>query len=581
MNIGRLGYIGRLGKPSMLPISLAQRWSTYWKARGVVPGASATLITSELNIALTNYRNVSFPTVGTYDINGTIWVPSNTTLTFGVGITLKKNISGGDFCHVFANKGGQSLSPDQNINIIGSGLVIDINSSNQIVGGINGTRAQIQFYSVKGGNINGISSNNPIFTNQFFIALVDCENIIIQNLDITSDKDGIDIIGKNKNILIKNSTIKTRDDSIFIGIGYGQATPVLGDNENITIDNVIFISNGAPGGFCVRIWSGSWGNWTNGRTYHWNESCINAGNIYTMVSTTDMVAANVPTHTSGEHVAADGITWRFIESASIFGSNVNGVTIKNCSVPSDRRFIDLGAPYITPGTEASGIIDNVICDNNTFASNYARYVLNHSGQCGVFEFKNTNIVFGALIGTASLFYGNAYPSAAAAFRELKVTDCNFSLLTGPGTLMEFYGGMVYGFTKATFTRVNIDINTGYLFSLQADLISELDFVNCTFKNIDRLTDLGSGYLCDLSINMTNCEFIAPVRYIIANLRVNNHIHFVSTGTKYVDPIGNLFFNNQASATVSINLSSSTGTVTNSKVRNDTNVTVIACDIPYV
>ena len=86
----------------------------------------------------------------------------------------------------------------------------------------------------------------------------------------------------------------------------------------------------------------------------------------------------------------------------------------------------------------------------------------------------------------------------------------------------------------------------------------------------------------VDIILNNCEFTTSLAYIIVCRGDGSVITYTADGCTYIDPTGHLFWKDAGVAeSLSINLTNSSGTVTAAKVRNNADIVVIACDLPYV
>jgi hypothetical protein len=235
---------------------------------------------------------------------------------------------------------------------------------------------------------------------------------------------------------------------------------------------------------------------------------------------------------------------------------------------------------VTAGTEGDGIIDNILFDNITFPATYNNWAFTHEGQVGTVTIKNVDLTSTSDAYAGGFFHGNV-TGGKASFTELIIDNCNFAPTKTNGTFINFIANASYDFTKLTCTNDTINITSGYLITPTTG-IKTFNFSNTKFTGLNRLLSTAAGQTFTANFTLTNCEFATPLAYIMAStIATANVINYTSTGTKYVDPSGNLFFNNQAAATMNINVSSSTGTITAAKVRNGVLVNIIACDIPYI
>ena len=556
-------------------------WSNYWAGRGFKPGADASLIVSVLNEALTNHRDVQIIEPGIYEIDNTIWIPSDTTLTWVAGCTIKKS-TGSNFSHVFANKGMLTLTRNSNITFNGNGLRIEVNGidtyslTDTAISPVLRLRAQFQFYKVDTFIIDDWYIDDG-GVNQFGLCFVDCHFGIISDISVISNKDGIDIISSS-DLDFTDIYLKTGDDNFFLGIGYYSTTPYIADTERITFNDVTLeVFEGAPIGNGARMYIGSWATWLNGRSYNQNESCVNAGKVYTCATVGPTVASVAPTHSSGHITGADGIDWWWVQDGTITEANISDVTFTNLSLISnttpayDRNFIQFYNLCVTDGTDGNSIIDNVIFDNASIFAANTKYFLSHKGHVGTVTIKNTT--FTGLTGGGLLLAGTS--GGTSTFTELIFDTCVFDFTLG--SFLRAADLANYSFDKFTMTDCVVTMTGRVLIQPFTDILDNctLEFTRCTFVALQRLMATTVINITD-TIILTDCEFLNSIDYVVSNTRVGCMIYVISDGTTYLDPTNYLFYSDVVGG-VDINLTNSIGVITPPKVRNSTNVVITACD----
>lgn len=306
-----------------------------------------------------------------------------------------------------------------------------------------------------------------------------------------------------------------------------------------------------------------------------DESCINNGKIYSKETSGTQAASVAPTHTSGSAQGADGIKWWYVKTDTITSVSIRDITVRNLTLKSNRGLVDLANNTVTAGTDGRGIIDNVVFDSVSFPANYTGQFFFWSGHVGTINVRNTKYTTpsgkGFLIGDVL--------SGKTSWTELKLDSCD---LTNTNGFLQFsaHAGTDLSFGKLTSNDTKFTGGYAVVPALACMNSATLNFTRCTFTALDRFMYVNAGFTMNDTIRLTDCTFATSLAYLIPNTQVNNVINYISTGTHYIDPVTNLFFNNQPSATVKINVSSSTGTVTQAKVRNGVYVTVTACDLPY-
>ena len=334
---------------------------------GFTPGATAAVNMAAMQSALDVGGTITVNTPGTYELNDTLKIGSNTKLICSPGVIFKKT---GDYSNVLINKGAETRTYNENIEI--NGITIEVNGVDNIVDlDVPGLRAQVGLFYVKHLVFKNFKCED-LGSLQFCIQIVRWYNIYFQNITIEGEKDGIDI-GVGNNGLFEDLNFTTNDDAIALfGAGFPTATMEVGDVHNITFRNVNdYVKDGV--GYTCRIMTGSWDDWTNGNTYQTGDLCSNGGNIYVCNNANGFsdVAANAPVHSSGEVTGADGITWKFYNTDSIKTYNVYNITFDNFNYyderpPIDARFLDnIFMRSVYPGTETLSYIKDIRLINST------------------------------------------------------------------------------------------------------------------------------------------------------------------------------------------------------------------------
>jgi hypothetical protein len=335
---------------------------------GFLTTASASVNTAALQAALDIGGIITIRTPGSYELNDTLYIGSNTKLICCPGVIFKKT---GNYSNVLVNKGALTRTWDEDIEI--DGITIEVNGVDNITTlDVPGLRAQIGFFYVKHLTFKNFKIED-LGSSQYAIQIVRWYNVYFKNITIEGEKDGLDI-GVGNNGLFEDINFTTHDDAIALfGAGYPSVTMEVGDVYNITFRNCNdYIKDGV--GYSCRIMTGSWSDWSNGNTYQTGDICSNGGNIYICNNENGFsdIAANAPTHTSGDIAGADGIIWRFCNTDSIHSFNVYNITFDNCNyfdvrAPVDVRWIDsIWTRSVYPGTETQSYVKDIRIVNCTF-----------------------------------------------------------------------------------------------------------------------------------------------------------------------------------------------------------------------
>ena len=527
---------------------------------------------------------VKVTTAGTFEINNTLWLESNTTYWFKDGCTIKK-ATGSSFSHIFANKGMLTLERDEHINFYGNNINIDANGidvysvTDANVSPVFRLRAQIQFYKLDNFIFDGIYGNNPDILNQYFLCFCDCHYGEISNVETVSEKDALDIISCT-DLNFNTLNLTSRDDNIFFGVGYYSSTPFFGDTSRINITGLTIGYKSGDQGYITRFYCASWKEFVAGTSYDFSEVVSNNGHIYQKGGGSAPgqfeTATIPPTHLSGEHTGLDGISWWYLQPDAIDHVSVTDIVIKDITINGDRSLCDLSSNTISVGTELLAINDNITFDNVIFPETYTKQILTHQAPTGEITIKNTTIDKGSVVIIGTIKSNLAYLNNVI-FDNCILTLTNILLHNG-------YRNQNYELKKITVLNSELSA-TGqglYYFRPTPKLYNSLELINTNINGITRLIYFDSTGGGAYNIKLNNCEFKTALEMLISNtLGAGNSIIYSSDMVKYIDPSVNLFYNNQNTGDVTITLTNSTGTVTPTKVRNSNKVVVVSCDLPYV
>ncbi|KKL60529.1 hypothetical protein LCGC14_2204410 [marine sediment metagenome] len=344
---------------------------------GFDPAASASVNTAAMQAALDVGGIITVITPGTYEVNDTLQIGSNTALILSPGVIFKKT---GDYCNVIINKG--ALTKTYNENILIDGLEIEVNSvdtdNNWPVETI---RGQVAFYYVRYLTFLNFKCLD-LDTFQFCFTIVKWEYVEFKNIHVEGSKDCFDV-GVGHDGLWEDLYISTADDGFKLyGTDYAEILTETGDIYNVTIRNYTDVQFGASTtGFTLRLLYGSWADWLNGNSYKKSDMCINAGNLYHCYASDGGFPVNgtvAPVHGSGDVKGADGITWHYLQACDFYKSDIYNVTLDNLRVTATRSatvtgwFIDdtfMRAVY--PGTETLSKAYNLKIVNSILETNYA------------------------------------------------------------------------------------------------------------------------------------------------------------------------------------------------------------------
>ncbi len=330
-------------------------------------GTAAANVTA-LKLVVTGGGTI-FIKKGTYKVDETIYLESNTAIICEPGTIFQKDDA---YCCVFSNVGAKTKTLNENIII--DGLEVSVNGQETYNLDVLGLNAHMGFHYVKNLQIKNFICEDG-GTILFMFYMINWENVLLENIYIDSDKDGINF-GTGHNALIKNVILETADDgSALACVGFPVHTIEVGDIYDIKYENVIDRTGVEDeGGFLCRAMTASWDDWTNGNTYQTGDLALNAGHLYqvTNAAVFSAVGANAPVHHSGEVTGADTITWKYLNDTAEYHADVYNISIVNCTQTKLRTvfhanmYIGNNLRAVYPGTETLSAVYNILIDGGNF-----------------------------------------------------------------------------------------------------------------------------------------------------------------------------------------------------------------------
>ncbi|MFH1477579.1 MAG: hypothetical protein ABIH24_08855 [Verrucomicrobiota bacterium] len=309
---------------------------------GFSPQASADANVAALQAALSGGGLVTIDTPGVYDLNNTVFLDSNTRLICAPGVIFRKN---SPYCNVLINRG--ALTKEYNENITIDGLEISVNGQEAMPTLVYGLRAQLGFFYVKNLTIRNFTCTDGK-KYQYLIYIVTWSNLLIENVRLAGDKDGIKL-NNGHDAIIRNLDLTTYDDGLSLcGTDYPSTLLEVGDVYNVCDSNVTDHQYKDIFGRTCLIYTGSWADYRKGNGYDSGDFCLNRGNLYQVVNDPcfSAVSSVAPVHESGIVTGADNISWRFVQPCDFYQTNVYNVTFDNCIFEKSGNIV---ANWIVPG----------------------------------------------------------------------------------------------------------------------------------------------------------------------------------------------------------------------------------------
>jgi hypothetical protein len=303
---------------------------------GFSPEASGMENTKSLQQAVDQGGTITVCRPGTYKMAGTVYIGSDTTLLFGNGTHLMKVAERGTFTHVLLNKGALTRTYDRHISIEGLSLVV--NGVFKATDEIPGLRGQIAFFYIKDLRIERFRCLD-VAGNQFSIHVCTFEDIVIDDVIIKGDKDGIHL-GRGKRFTIRNGVFQTFDDAIALnGHDYASSNPEVGWIEEGVVEQCHDLADDKkPIGFFCRLLAGGWIDWRAGMEVQNSDAVVSNGRLYRVHAKPDgtvWTSLTPPTHDRGAQII-DGINWVMAQTDVTYTAGVRNVAFRDIFLGKPR-----------------------------------------------------------------------------------------------------------------------------------------------------------------------------------------------------------------------------------------------------
>ncbi|MDB6017468.1 MAG: hypothetical protein JWR19_1957 [Pedosphaera sp.] len=303
---------------------------------GFSPEASGIDNTKSLQRAVNQAGTIVVSRPGTYNIAGTVYIGSNTSLIFGKNVFLKKVAERGAFTHVLLNKGALSRTYDDHISV--EGLQIIVNGVDECMfKDVYGLVGQLAFFYVKDLRIEHFRCLD-LGKAQFGIQVCTFEDLIINDIIIKGDKDGVHL-GRGRRFTINNGIFQTFDDAVALNAhDYADSNPELGWIEDGVVENCHDLNAEKSVGFFCRILAGAWIDWRPGMEVQQSDTVVSSGRLYRVQAKPDGTvykSLTRPAFASGSQML-DGINWGMVQTDVTYTAGVRNVTFRDIFLEKSR-----------------------------------------------------------------------------------------------------------------------------------------------------------------------------------------------------------------------------------------------------
>ncbi len=293
---------------------------------GFSPEAPARANVAALQAALDGGGLVVVDRPGVYDLDSTVFLDSDTRLVCAPGVVFRKVAP---YCNVLLNRGALTKTYNESITI--EGLRLSVNGQEAMPTLVHGLRAQLGFFYVRNLTLRDFAclDGGP---HQFMIYVVTWSHLLIENVTLAGDKDGIKL-NNGHDAVIRDLDLTTYDDGLSLcGTDYACVLPETGDVTNVRYINVTDHQYKNIFGRTCLIYTGSWAEYRKGNEYGAGDFCLSAGRLYQSVNSAGFLAAAAaaPVHDTGVVTGDDGLSWRFVQPCDFLETRVYNVSFENC-----------------------------------------------------------------------------------------------------------------------------------------------------------------------------------------------------------------------------------------------------------
>ena len=284
-------------------------------AFGFLPTKTAAENVAALQSAVAGGGTILVDYPGTYLVNDTVLLDSNTTIIFGAGVYISLQANN----RFLLNRGALTKEYNENISIVGLNIITNNHGVTAVVSGL---RGYIAFFYIKHLYIDRFTLLDGASV-PYVIHICTFEDIKLTNLHIEGYKDAVHV-GRGSKFVIRNGIFKTYDDPIALNAhDYPSGQPEYGWIEDGIIENCYDLADPDRGttGYFARILAGSWSDWASGNEYQINgDLCVSNNRLYQTTanaSTQKIVSTSQPNHASGSQTYPDGLTWRMVQDSGV------------------------------------------------------------------------------------------------------------------------------------------------------------------------------------------------------------------------------------------------------------------------
>lgn len=417
----------------------------YSSEHGFSPSASGDENRVSLQKMLDLGGRIVIDEAGTYDVSGTVFIGSDTTLEFSAGTYIRRVPTGDGDDAFILNKGAIGNYYDENITIRGLNLVcngVDVTKS-QIVG----MNAHIGLFRTKHTVIEDFKCLD-LEKHGFCIQICTFEDSRVENVHIEGMKDAVHY-GPGKRFILRNGVFRTFDDPIALNANdYATSNPEMGWIEDGLIEFCFDLDQPDTTGFFCRLLGGAWLDWKEGMMIRNSDTVVSGGRMYRAKMPADgkeYISRTRPTHKSGEEVL-DGICWVMTQSENVsYNCGCRNIHFKDIYLykcrPTAFAFHfdnDVYSHSYYPFADAP-VQDNVIFENVHVLSS-VKYFMRATTPVGSVKVINSTLTDSSMRFADRGVDGIVYPPVDLTVSGCSVRgSCDISAVEGRKVMLREFG----------------------------------------------------------------------------------------------------------------------------------------------
>ena len=304
-------------------------------ALGFLPDAEPAANAAALQKALDGgKRKVVVSRPGTYGLDRTVFIDSDTEIEFAKGVLLQKRAK---YPNVLVNRGAYNFT--SNVNITVRGLRISVNGFQTLPplsSPAKNLRGQLAFYHVRHVRVYDFACLD-LGNWQYCVHFVGFEDVLLDGFEIRGLKDGVHF-NSGRNFTVRNGVLCTCDDALAANAGdWPDCAPEMGSLVDGLFENITFLPTGPEHvkkpGELARLDASSWPDWHPGIKLQRNDTVRVGSRVYAVspmpFTTNEIVSLTCPTNTHGVWKSPEGISFLFLQDNGINRCDVRNLVFRN------------------------------------------------------------------------------------------------------------------------------------------------------------------------------------------------------------------------------------------------------------